>query len=115
MQQIVAIKENHVFRRLYRQGKNAVSPLLAVYCRKNRLGCNRLGVTVSTKVGNAVTRNRVRRRIKEAYRLHAGALRTPYDLIIVSRVRAANASFWDIEASMLSLFAQLKLLENGEE
>ena len=115
MQRIVAIKENHVFRRLYRQGKNAVSPLLAVYCKKNRLGCNRLGVTVSTKVGNAVTRNRVRRKIKEAYRIHAGKLRSPYDVIVVSRVRAASASFQDIEASLLGLLKQLQLLENGEE
>ncbi len=115
MQQTVAIKENHVFRRLYRQGKNAVSPLLAVYCKKNRLGCNRLGVTVSTKVGNAVTRNLVRRRIKEAYRMHEGEIRLPYDVIIVSRVRAASASFWDIEASLLGLLKQLQLLEIGEE
>ncbi len=111
----VAIKENFVFRRLYRQGKHAVSPLLAVYCKKNRLGCNRLGVTVSTKVGNAVTRNLVRRRIKEAYRIHESEFRLSYDVVVVSRVRCAEASFQEIERALLELFSKLRLMENGEE
>ena len=64
------MKENHLFRRLYAKGKSAVSPTLAVYVRKNRLGYTRLGLTVGTKVGKAVRRNKVRRRIREAYRIH---------------------------------------------
>lgn len=115
MQHTIAIKENHVFRRLYRQGKNAVSPLLAVYCKKNRLGCNRLGITVSTKVGKAVTRNLVRRRIKEAYRIHEEEFRPSFDVVIVSRVRAADASFGEIEASLLQLMQKLRLMENYEQ
>ena len=68
MKDTVSLKLNHEFRRLYNKGKSAVSPCLAVYCRKNRLGKNRLGLTVGTKVGKAVIRrNRTRRRIREAY------------------------------------------------
>lgn len=111
----ISIKENQVFRRLYRQGKTAVNPLLAIYCRKNRLGCNRLGVTVSTKVGNAVTRNRVRRRIKEAYRIHEGAFSPSYDIVVVSRVRCAQAEFREIEQALLELCGKLQLLGTGEE
>ncbi len=114
MQHTIAIKENTIFRRLYRQGKNAVTPLLAVYCKKNRLGCTRLGITVSTKVGKAVTRNLVRRRIKEAYRIHEAEFLPSYDVVIVSRVRAASASFWEIEASLLQLMKQLRLMENKD-
>ena len=114
MQQTIAIKENTIFRRLYRQGKNAVTPLLAVYCKKNRLGCTRLGITVSTKVGKAVTRNLVRRRIKEAYRIHEAEFLPSYDVVSVSRVRAASASFWEIEASLLQLMKQLRLMENKD-
>ena len=68
MKHTVSLKQNHQFRRLYSKGKSAVSPTLALYCRKNRLGYSRLGVTVGTKVGKAVRRNRTRRRIREAYR-----------------------------------------------
>ena len=73
MKHTVSLKQNHQFRRLYSKGKSAVSPTLALYCRKNRLGYSRLGVTVGTKVGKAVRRNRTRRRIREAYRIHEDA------------------------------------------
>jgi ribonuclease P protein component len=61
----VSLKENHIFRRLYQKGKSAVTPFMVVYCRPNRLGHNRLGITTSTKLGKAVVRNRCRRRIRE--------------------------------------------------
>ncbi|MFR5861430.1 MAG: ribonuclease P protein component [Flavonifractor plautii] len=73
MEHTVSLKLNHVFRRLYGRGKSAVNPCLAVYCRKNNLGYSRLGLTVGVKLGKAVVRNRTRRRIKEAYRIHEGA------------------------------------------
>ena len=62
MKRAVTLKENHEFRRLYQKGASAVSGCMVVYCRKNRLGHNRLGITVSVKLGHAVVRNRARRR-----------------------------------------------------
>ena len=79
MEHTVSLKLNHVFRRLYGRGKSAVNPCLAVYCRKNNLGYSRLGLTVGVKLGKAVVRNRTRRRIKEAYRIHEGAFFPGYD------------------------------------
>ena len=67
MKSTTTIKENYEFRRMYAKGKSGVSSCLVVYYRKNRLGHNRLGVTVSTKLGHAVVRNRVRRRIREIF------------------------------------------------
>ena len=64
MDHTVSLKLNHEFRRLYAKGKSAVNPCMAVYCRKNRLGYNRLGFTTGTKLGKAVVRNRVRRRLR---------------------------------------------------
>ena len=69
MKKAVTLKENWEFRRLYQKGKSAVGPAMVIYCKKNRLDHNRLGVTVSTKLGGAVIRNRARRRIREVYRL----------------------------------------------
>ena len=65
MKSTTTVKKNYEFRRMYAKGKSGVSSCLVVYYRKNRLGHNRLGVTVSTKLGHAVVRNRVRRRLRE--------------------------------------------------
>ena len=85
MKAAVTVKENYVFRRIYRKGKSSVQPCLVVYCQKNRQGATRLGVTVSTKLGKAVVRNRVRRRLREMYRLHLPEMKKGYDIVIGSR------------------------------
>ena len=65
MKRACTLKENYEFRRVYQRGSSAVSGAMVVYCRKNKLGRNRLGITASTKIGGAVTRNRARRRLRE--------------------------------------------------
>ena len=115
MKQTVALKQNHVFRRLYSKGKSAVDPYLAVYCRKNRLGHSRLGLTVGVKIGKAVVRNRTRRRIKEAYRVNEARFLPGYDLVIVARVRAGHSRYREIERSLLRLMDKLGLLACKEE
>ena len=79
MKHTVSMKENYLFRRLYAKGKSAATAALAVYVRPNHSQRTRLGITVSAKLGKAVRRNRVRRRIREAYRLGRGPLRTFLD------------------------------------
>ena len=74
MKMTAPLKENHLFRRAYNKGRTAADSRLALYVRRNGQKANRLGLTVSTKVGRAVTRNRVRRRLREIYRLNEGAL-----------------------------------------
>jgi ribonuclease P protein component len=114
MRYTVSIKKNRDFKSLYRSGKSSVNPYLVIYCRKNRRGESRLGISVGTKVGKAVCRNRVRRRIREAYRLSEEKIRPGYDLVVVARVRAAAAGFQDIETALLCLCGKLGLLR-GEE
>ena len=104
------VKENREFRRSYRKGRSAVSPCLVVYCRRNGAGKSRLGVTVSTKVGKAVVRNKVRRRLREIYRLNREALCPGYDVILVARSRAAVTPYKKLEAAYLSLLLKLDLL-----
>ena len=74
------IKQNYEFRRLYSKGKSCANAYLVVYCRKNRAGRSRIGYTVSNKVGHAVVRNRIRRRLREIYRLHERQIARGYDL-----------------------------------
>ena len=107
----VSLKENRDFRRLYGSKTNVVNPYMAVYCRKNKLGINRLGFTVGTKVGHAVVRNRVRRRLREAYRAQEAGLLKGYDIVIVARVRAADAAFQALYGSLADSLTKLKLTQ----
>lgn len=103
------LKKNSDFRRLYVKGKSAVNPYLAVYCRRNRTGTNRLGYTVSTKLGHAVVRNRVRRRLREIYRLNAPELKSGWDIVVVARSRCVGAEYAAINAAFLDACGKLEL------
>ena len=105
-----SLKLNSDFRRVYSRGKHTVCPRVVVYCRRNQQGKNRVGYTVSKKLGNAVTRNRVRRRLREIVRLHAGHTKQGYDLILVARSRAVDSEYQKLEADVLRCFRELQLL-----
>ena len=106
----VTVKQNSDFRRIYRRGRSAVSGGVVVYCLKNRQGMSRLGVTVSTKLGHAVVRNRVRRRFRELSRLHRADMLPGWDIIMVGRVRAAELPYQKLEKQYLRCLAELGLL-----
>ena len=105
-----ALKKNNDFRRLYAKGKSAASSFLVMYCRKNGSNRNRIGYTVGTKVGKAVVRNRIRRRLREIYRLHEEDFQRGYDIIVVARVRSKYASYGELEASFSHLAEKLDIL-----
>ena len=107
----ISLKDNRSFRRLYSSGKSAVSPYMAIYVKKNRLGTNRLGMTVSKKIGCAVVRNRTRRRLKEIYRTHEAAFRSGYDIVVVARSRAVGADFALLTKNFLGCAGKLGLLK----
>ena len=109
MKYTVSLKENRVFRRLYAKGKSAVGPAMVLYCRKNGGKENRLGFTVGTKLGCAVVRNRVRRRLREIYRLNEEKRRPGYDIVVVARVRAVHSRYDQLERQFLSLADKLGL------
>lgn len=109
-----SLKSNRDFRRLYARGKSAASPLLVVYCRKNGGSRNRLGLTVGTKVGKAVHRNRIRRRLREIYRLCEDRLKCGFDIVVVARVRCRGAGYRELESELTRLFSSLGLMK-GED
>ncbi len=111
MQFTISLKQNHIFRRLYAKGSCAVGRTAVIYSRKNGTEQNRLGFSVSTKLGHAVARNRIRRRLREAYRLNEHLLSPGYDMIIVARGRAAKAEFTAIEAELLRLCRNLGIAQ----
>ena len=111
MKKTVPLKENHLFRRAYNRGKSAADSRLALYVRRNGQKTSRLGFTVSTKVGHAVVRNRVRRRLREIYRLNEDRLCAGFDVVVVARVRAASSDYHQLERSFLRLADKLALLK----
>lgn len=111
LKESTTVKKNHEFRRMYQKGKSSVNSFLVLYIRPNRLGHNRLGVTVSSKLGKAVTRNRIRRRLREIWRLNDPQLRQGYDMIVVARSRAVRGSYHELERAYRRAAAELKLLE----
>ena len=111
MKNTVSLKENHLFRRAYSRGKTAADGRLALYVRRNGGRGSRLGLTVSTKVGCAVVRNRVRRRLREIYRLNAHRFKPGYDIVVVARSRSVGAPYQKLEAGFLNACGKLGLLE----
>ena len=114
MQFSKSLKLNHLFRRLYQKGKSAANKYLVIYCRRNGSSENRIGYTVSSKLGHAVVRNRVRRRLREIYRLHESQFRPGWDLVVVVRSRAVDAPYKKLEGAYLSLAGKLDLLWKEE-
>lgn len=107
----ITVKENYEFRRIYRKGKSVVTPYLVLYCQKNRQGKTRLGVTVSTKLGKAVVRNRVRRRLREIWRLHLPEMEKGWDIVLVARGRSVNGSYQKMDKAYLHALSEVGLLE----
>ena len=105
-----SLKLNHIFRRLYATSGHGNS-YLVLYARKNRTSTNRVGVTVSKKLGHAVVRNRVRRRLREIYRLNEDKFAPGWDIVVVARSRCISADFGKLTASYLSLAEKAGILK----
>ena len=104
-----ALKLNHIFRRLYASSGHA-NACLVLYARRNRTQTNRLGITVSKKLGHAVVRNRARRRIREAYRLNEDKFQPGWDIVVVARTRTTTADFATLTNALLALAKKAGIL-----
>lgn len=108
-----SLKLNHIFRRLYRTNGQA-SPYLILYARKNRTDRNRVGITVGKKLGKAHIRNRIRRRLREVYRLNEEKFQPGWDIVVVARSRAVEAKFSGLVEAYLSLAKKAGILQENE-
>ena len=109
-----ALKLNHIFRRLYGTAGYA-NGLLVLYARKNHTGQNRVGLTVGKKLGHAVVRNRVRRRLREVYRLNEERFQPGWDIVVVARSRCIGADFTQLTKAYLSLAQKAGILQPQQE
>ena len=107
MKNTVSLKLNRDFKRLYYKGKSAAGGYVVIYAMKNRLGINRLGLTAGKTVGNAVLRNRIKRLMRESYRLMEDRLGVGFDIVMVARSRAPMQNLAKIQKDVV--FAMKKL------
>lgn len=98
-----SLKKNKDFQIVYRSGRSYANRFLVMYIRKNDLNRNRLGISVSKKVGNSVVRHHLTRLIRESYRLQEEYFLCGYDIVVVVRVNAKNSSFADMKSALIHL------------
>lgn len=110
MKKIISFN-NKVFRSIYKEGKSYGNRSLVIYYMKNNFEYNRLGISVSKKVGNSVTRNYIKRLIKESYVKNLLKINKGYDIIIIARIPCNNHSLKDINSSFKHLIKKIGLWE----
>ena len=109
-----SLKKNRDFQLVYKTGTSYVNKYLVMYARENQLGKNRIGISVSKKVGNSVVRHRLCRMVRESYRLHEDVFRRGFDIVVVARVSAKERTFREIESAFLHLGRLHHLVEKEE-
>ena len=97
MNKKTTLKLNRDFRRLYYKGSSAVHPLIVTYASKNRLGYNRIGITVTKKIGKAVCRNRCKRIIRAAFAQVNTQIEQGWDFVFVARMKTPQAKSTELE------------------
>ena len=98
-----SLKKYEQFQFVYKNGKSYANKYLIMYVKKNGLDKNRIGISVSKKVGNSVVRHRVTRLVRESYRLHESIFNSGLDIVIVGRPSAAAVGYKEVESALLHL------------
>ena len=108
-----SLKKNDQFREVYKRGKSLANKYLVIYVLENNLEINRLGISVSKKVGNSVVRHHLARLIRESYRLHEDMFNSGLDIVVVARKSAADINYHDMESALLHLFRLHKIIKKS--
>jgi ribonuclease P protein component len=98
-----SLKKNKDFQLVYKRGKSYANRYLVMYVRENETNGNRLGISVSKKVGNSVVRHHVTRLIRESYRLAESHFQPGMDIVVVARVSAKDRTYHEIESALVHL------------
>ena len=109
-----SLKRNSDFQRVYREGKSYANRYLVLYVLQNQTERNRLGISVSKKVGNSVVRHRMARLIRESYRLQEDMFNSGLDIVIIARISAKDKNFKEIESALMHLGKIQKILVNDQ-
>ena len=98
-----SLKKSKDFQNVYNKGNSYANRLLVMYVLENHTDKNRLGISVSKKVGNSVIRHHLTRLIRESYRLHEDMFDSGLDIVVIARATARNTSYHEIESALMHL------------
>ena len=101
MKRFHSIKKNSDYQKVYKNGISYANKYLVMYVLENGTDQNRLGISVSKKVGNSVVRHRITRLVRESYRLHENIFNSGLDIVVVARVGAKEVGYAEIESALL--------------
>lgn len=105
-----SLKKNRDFQNVYRQGKSYANKYLIMYALQNAGTRNRLGISVSKKVGNSVVRHHMTRLVRESYRLNESVFQSGFDFVVIVRPAAKEKGYHEIESALLHLGKLHKVL-----
>lgn len=106
-----SLKKNYQFRFVYNRGKSIANRLLVMYVVRNGTDGNRFGISVSKKVGNSVVRSRITRLLRESYRLSESKFLAGYDIVVIARASAKEATYREVESALMHLLNKQKLIK----
>ena len=109
-----SLKRNADFQNVYKNGKSYANRHLVLYVLDNQTGHNRLGISVSKKIGNSVVRHHFCRLIREIYRLHENMFNSGLDIVVVARKSASASDYHDLEKSFLNLAMRHKIIHSDD-
>ena len=98
-----SLKKNKDFSKVYNNGRSFANRYLVMYVLENHTPNNRLGISVSKKVGNSVIRHHITRLIRESYRLQEDMFNSGLDIVVIARSNAKNASYHEIASALVHL------------
>ena len=107
-----SLKKNYQFRFVYNRGKSIANRLLVMYVVRNGTDGNRFGISVSKKVGNSVVRSRITRLLRESYRLSESKFLAGYDIVVIARASAKEATYRAVESALMHLLNKQKLIKS---
>jgi ribonuclease P protein component len=110
-----SIKKNRDFQNVYQNGRSLANKYLIMYLVGNQSAVNRVGLSISKKVGNSVVRHRIRRLLKEVCRLHDSEFEHGYDIVIIARLTAKRRSYREMESAVLHLGRRHQILKGMKE
>ena len=107
-----SLKKNQYFQNVYSNGKSYANKYLVMYVLENHLQKNRIGISVSKKVGNSVIRHRITRLIRESYRLQEDMFNSSLDIVVIARATARSVGYHEIESALMHLGSLHKIISN---
>ena len=108
-----SLKKHKDFQHVYKKGSSYANKYLVMYVLENQTEGNRLGISVSKKVGNSIVRHRLTRLIRESYRLQEERFQCGYDIVVIARVSAKGKDYHEIEKALLHLAHLHKIIDQG--